>query len=254
MSARPVTHTVLYGPPGSGKTYFAASCPTPMLVFLFDLPGKETAYLEQGAAYDLRGDSYKGYDVSYVFEKNKKGEEDIRIEHWYDEDPGNPVCFKEFQKRIIEFTREHEYEDYATVVLDSLTFMQAACIREAQRINPKVKDIRRLYMNARFMLEPILMNRLGSLPCNVVLTAHERVDQDDESGRVIYQGPAAPGQLKNNLGAGYTELYHTFTRKRRGDVEYLMQTRGDRHWPAMSTVAKAPDPCWNDYESIWEDE
>lgn len=251
---KPALHVVAYGPPGTGKSHLAATFPTPMLVFMWDLPGKETPYLEHGATYDLRADSERGVEYTYVYDSKKKEDESIRIEHWFDDDPAHPVAFKAFQSRIVEFTREREYEDYATVVVDSLTFMQAACIRECERQNPKMKDIRRLYMNARFMLEPILMNRLGSLPCNVVLTAHERVDQDDESGRVIYQGPAAPGQLKNNLGAGFTELYHCYTRKRKREVEYLMQTRGDRHWPAMSTVAKAPDPCWNDYESVWDEE
>ena len=44
---------LVYGNPGTRKTFFAATLPKPMKVFMFDPPAKGLAYLQQGHAGPL---------------------------------------------------------------------------------------------------------------------------------------------------------------------------------------------------------
>lgn len=242
---RPNIHCVVYGVPGGGKSWFASTFPYPMLVWLFDPIGKGIAYVKRGDRSEYDTES----DTTLVYKGDK---EIVRVENYTDIDPEKPRAFKDFQARIRDFFREKEYEDYKTVVLDSLTYMQFAAINLAQKNNPTMKDIRRLYFVAKELMQPIVMHRMPNIPCNVVVTAHVYVDKDEETGRVLSQGPSAPGNIKDRVGAGYTELYHIYNEKKGGEAQYWLQTRSDRHFPAFSAVCEAPDPCENEYDALWE--
>jgi hypothetical protein len=50
---RPPLHVLVHSEPGTGKSTFAATFPKPMLVLLWDPPGKEIPYLRGGEVGDL---------------------------------------------------------------------------------------------------------------------------------------------------------------------------------------------------------
>lgn len=62
-SFRPPIHCLVYGDPGSRKSTFAATFPTPLHVFFFDPFGKEMPYLRMGSPSELQVD--ERYDVYY---------------------------------------------------------------------------------------------------------------------------------------------------------------------------------------------
>lgn len=253
---RPPIRVTSYGNPGSGKSQFAASCPTPIWVACFDLVGKERPYLKIGHEYDyMDGESDLRVPVTYVY--NKAGDMIVQIEHYHDANPDKPVALKRFRRRMQYWTRDEEAFNFNTAVVDSLTFFHLACLNDYVHCNATERekevqvDYQRAYGAAKDAMMPILMNRLGTFPINVVVIAHIQLDKDSD-GNVTDRGPAAPGALKERLGSGYTEMFRHYVKRSGSDLRYLMQTRPSTRWPhAFSGVCEAPDPCPNSYDALW---
>jgi len=92
-----------------------------------------------------------------------------------------------------------------TLVIDSATGFTDILMAEVKRQQPSVKDGRQLY---GFYLEAgkQFLGKLTQIRKNVVLTAHERIEQDAMTGITQYR-VAWPGQLGDYLGAFFTNVW-----------------------------------------------
>lgn len=243
-------HVIIYGDSGSGKSTAAATFPKEMVVFMFDPFGKDTPYLKRGEPSDLGVDEH-GTKYREVYSR-KTGALLIRLEYYLDDNPQKPTAYRRFLNRMTTF--QDEYDEWQTVVVDSLTFMELTARKHAQyNLNPNAKDGRQWYGSAKDALEEMLMMRFGAFPMNVVVCAHISETKDEVHGGFI-RGIHAVGKLGKNLPAGYSELYRAFVRRdKAGNSEYLWQTRSDIMWNASSQVS-APDPCIPKYAMIWTGE
>lgn len=240
-------HWLLYGDSGSGKSTGIATWPKPMIVFAFDPFGKETPYLKKGTPTGLSQDSL-GTPFREVV--SKKGELLIRLEYFIDAEPELPIAYPRFLKRIRDF--QSEYGQWATAVVDSITFMELAARKWHQYgLNPTAREPRQWFSGSTDLLEEMLMIRFGSLPMNVCIAAHVDEDKDEAMGTFV-RNPKAPGRMRKSLGAGYSELYRAYAvRGERGDLEYWWQTKPDKQYSASSQIG-APDPCPPVYSAIWQ--
>ncbi len=245
-------HWILYGDFGQGKSTGASTFPKPMLVYCFDPFGKETPYLRRGTPSEL---GVTDLGVPYREVVSKKGELLIRIEYYHDIEPTHPTAYATFLKRMVDFQRE--YDQWKTVVVDSITFMEL-CSRKWNQyvLNPfpmyaAGKDMRQWFGGSTENLEEMLMMRFGALPMNVVIIAHVDEDKDEVMGAIV-RNVNAPGRLRKRLAIGYSEVYHAFAQRGEDSrVEYWWQTRPDRSYAASSQIG-APDPCPPTYSAIWQ--
>lgn len=248
LNGRPPLHALVYGDPGSKKSTFAATFPLPMNVFFFDPIGKDGPYLRVGNPTDFyhgQGENFLSRDVI-----DDNGELMIRLNYFGDVNPKQPTGFKAFLTRMQQFYNELDY--WQTAVVDSLTFMEFTARKHEQYVlNKSAKDQRQWWAGATDALEEMIQGSLGAMPINVVVIAHIDEHKDDFNGQILRR-PKAPGRLSKGVAAGYSEVYHAFAfRDEQGKQDYALQTEPDNMWICESQV-NAPNPCWPNYDAIWE--
>ena len=246
---RPFAHAIAYGDSGGGKSTFAATWPKPMVVFFFDPFGKEMPYLKRGQSGDL--ETYEdGTPFRRVYSKKDAEREIIRIEHYVDPEPEQPEAYTRFRNRMRGF--QHEYAEWKTAVVDSVTFMELAARKFSQYVTKKTsKEPRQWFADSTDAIEEMLMMRFGSLPMNVVVCAHMSEEKDELHGTFV-RNPSAPGRMSKRMPAGYSELYRCYVgREANGEDFYALQTRGNTMYNSSSQV-DAPDPCVPNYAALWE--
>ena len=261
---RPNIHMLLYGEPGSGKSTFLATFPKPMLVFGLDPYDKMAPYTRCGRVVKPDDpDTVKFYDALGIQVKDvvdrTSGELLVRIEHYVDADPTCPTAFDAFERRMVDFATEAP--SWATVGLDSLTFLMRASMVRAQKNKPMKMyepgtDTRQWYGLVKFDIESVLMSRTPWWDTNVGICCHTKEDKD-EFAEGILRGIRAPGTLSKDGPAGFGETYRSFVAKEKTkdgkgvERHFKLQTRSDMLWFANSVVCQAPDPCEANYEALW---
>jgi hypothetical protein len=246
---RPPIHCTIYGDTGSRKSTFAGTFPKPIAVNCFDPHGKDTPYLRLGVPTELEIDDRFGTYFREVY--SKQGEVIVRLDYFIDADPKRPTAYRSFLSRMQAF--HDEYDQWKTIVNDSVTFMEFICRKNEQyHLNPTAKDARQWWGGSTNELEEMLLGTFGALPLNVVNICHIDEDKDEFNG-VISRKPKAPGRLGKGIAAGYGEMYHAYVARAtpQSEREWLLQTQPDAMWMA-STQIGAPDPCAPHYEALWE--
>lgn len=263
MSQHPNTHTLLYGESGSGKSTFLSTFPKPLLVMGFDPYDKMAPYTRCGKVQPLSSqadiDFYAQLGIEAKDVVDDKGDLVVRIEHYVDPDPQQPSAFDAFERRMVSFAQEAP--QWATVGLDSLTFLMRASMVRAQ-FNKPMKlyapgtDTRQWYGMVKFDIESVLMSRAPWWATNVVICCHTKEDKD-EFAEGILRGIRAPGTLSKDGPAGFGETYRSYVAKeqdkstKKVERKFMLQTRSDNMWFANSVVCQAPDPCEADYNKLW---
>lgn len=257
LEYRPPLHVLQFGDAMGGKSSAAASFPKPLLVLLFDLPGKEAPYLRLGTPEIQEDGHISVFDAA--------GDELVRIERYNDLNPEKPVAWANFRKRVTSLHSEMDY--WQTVVLDSFTLAEICARYESQyRLNVNAKDPRQHYAYSTEELERLVLVRLGSLPCNVVVNLHidEVIVQDannlggvstavkDTINGIRLASPAAPGRLRKRLPAGFTCLFRTFASGKDGIRRSLWQCQADSTYNAGSNILDLPPVMEANYDALWE--
>jgi AAA domain len=256
-------HCLVYGESGTKKSTFAASFPTPMLVFFFDPLGKDGPYLRRGEPTGLIPSQFDNFPAQEVYEIDPTQQEGVgllmRLEYFPDPLPTKPRGYATFLTRFAQVqshvfgVRPIEGEPaWKTIVFDSATFMELAARKYAQYVlDPTSKDPRRWYGASKEQLEETLLIAAGSLAVNIVTICH--VDEDkDEAGGFMVRNPSLPGKLRKAMASGYGEFYHSYiTATDKGAVAYHLQTQGNQLFNAGSQIL-APNNCPPQYQALWE--
>jgi len=199
-SAMDVTATTEYlkvaiiGEPGTGKSVFASSFPTPGFVFDFS-----------GGIITYRG---KNFD--------------------YEQYPTTPRGWDKFQTDFRSVATKVAEGQYQTVVFDDCTSMTDLAMEKAMSLDPKRSATGGPIWNIHYMMVRNLMEgslrRLVELPCNIVLIAHMELDKDEETGAILSAHPMLTGQLAIKMPGYFDEVYYTSTRKEGDKVKWMVQT------------------------------
>jgi hypothetical protein len=172
---------LLIGPPGSGKTTTVCGFPNGYVLDLDVNLGGALRFLKaRNQPLPL------GYDRVDI---NEKGEVVPPLLRW----------------QRLEALISNSPPEVETIVIDSATGLTDLLMQEVKRQQPSVKDGRQLYM---FYLEAgkQFLNKFVLLRKHVVLTAHEKIEQDAMTGITQYR-VAWPGQLGDYVGAFFTNVW-----------------------------------------------
>ncbi len=214
----------ILGDYGTGKSTFAATCPTPAYVFNFD----------------NRIITYKGEDFDYdTFPLSAKG--------WVD-----------FEQKNVQVRKAVAEGKYKTVVVDSTTSMTDIAMERAMQLDPKRSPTDGPIWNIHFMMVRNLIEgrirQLINLPCNLVVIAHLNIVLDNETGAVIDIAPLLTGQLSVKIPGYFDEVYIATTKRKLDKTEYLLQTVPVGLKKARSALSGKkhilPDFIPNDYNEV----
>lgn len=228
---------LLVGPPGTGKTCFAASLPLPILYLDFDGKVNSAArWFEEDKerldAIDVRPLSKMLGDADPIAEMN-------RI----------------ISEELIPQQRSGEMK-YKTLVLDSITTFSTAVLQHIVKTNPGIKR-----MASRQGVQPcqqdygILKREFGrlipgilSLEMNIVMTAHVKTDKSDLTGEII-RTPVMDGSFGESLPIFFEEVWRTWNKD---GVPYA-QTKSDNYYNfCRSQIKNLPNPTELNYRKIKE--
>lgn len=202
------------GPPGVGKTCFAAGLPTPMLVLDFD------DKIDSAAAW-------------YANDPERLKQIEVRS-YGKKLDGSDPIA--ELNKLISEELIPQQRSGtmkYKTLVIDSATTFSSAVLAHIVKTNPGIKRVTSAQGVQPGMQDFGILKRefeklipgLISLPMNVVMTAHIKIDRSELTGEII-RSPIMDGSFAANLPIYFKEVYRVFMK----DGKPHAQTKSDAYY------------------------
>ena len=236
---------LLQGEPGSGKTTLACGLPG---AFVIDIDGNLGGPVRYRQAHNLP------LPVAYGrVDRNDDGSEIVVM--MPDKKTINQPATMAAQWQRLDTLLGQAIADpeCETIVIDSATGLADQMHAETRRANSSVKDGRQIYS---FFLQDgkRLMSTLTRIRKHVVLTAHERVEQDAMTGTTNAEGVAVggikqyrivwPGQLGDYIGAFFTNVWRTEIRSTGLGLnlkrEYLVRTSQDTQHPGLKNDYELP--------------
>ena len=249
----PSSQFLVYGDPGSGKSQFAATFPTPMLVLFTDPRGKAMPYIKLGTLLDEG--VYDDNTPYSVVGSKKTGKPAITIEYYTDDNirggPRTVYAYERLEQRLAGLKDEVFAGQWKTVVLDSLSFLEYQVRKLHQyKLNPEsnagnVQDARQWYNSSAEVIEEFCYSHLAWLPINVVVLAHVRDTKSNIRGQTTWV-PEAPGVKGRKLPGAFAEVYvlHSTGEGR------CLQTENDTAFIATTQIM-APNGCYPRYRDLW---
>ena len=216
----------ILGDYGTGKSTFAASCPTPGYVFDID----------NGIL------SYRGKDWEYdTVELSGAG--------W--------VKFEKYFREVKAAVKEGKYK---TVVFDSTTSFMDLCMERAMQLDPKRSPEGGPIWNVHYMIVKNLaapkLRELLTFNCNVILIGHWKTSTDAKTGNIISVDPLLTGDLAEKVPGYFDEVYSATTRQKGGKEEFILRTITRGYYKARSRISGLehilPDELPNNYDAIME--
>lgn len=210
------------GERGTGKSFFAATFPTP--AFLFD--------------FDKQATVYRGLDVDY---------------EQYD---FSSLGWVKFEKDLAKVLLEKKYK---TIIIDSMTSFQSLAMERALAINPSRNEAGGAKFEVHYSLIRTLvegnMRKILSYIGYKVIIAHLEADKDKE-GSIIGYHPLLPGALKTILPSFFGEILYSSRRYLDNKQSYVLQTVNLGFYNARSNLSGRqkllPDFVPNDFNSIMD--
>ena len=211
------------GEPGTGKSIFGSTFPTPG--FIFDFANSII--------------SYKGLDFDY------------------EQYPLSPQGWTKFEKDLVQLKKDVAEEKYLSVLIDDLSAMTAVCMERALQLDPKRSPTGGPVWNVHYSMVRNLMEgrlkQIMALPCNIHFIAHIEILRNDE-GQITGVAPMLTGALPVVITGYFDEVYYHTTKREGGDTKWLVQTVPMGYNRARSRLSgklrTLPDLLPNDYNEI----
>lgn len=226
---------LLIGPPGTGKTCAAISFPYPILVLDFDNK------INSAAAW-------------YAEDKERLENVEVRnLSRKLDGSDSIAELNKIINDELIPQQKAGQMK-YKTLVIDSATTFSAAVLSHIVKTNPGVKRVTSQQGVQPGMSDYGILRRefarlipgLLSLPMNVVMTAHIKVDRSELTGEII-RSPLMDGSFAVELPVYWEEVYRVFMK----DGKPYAQTKNDQMYDfCRSQIPKLPNPIELKYEEL----
>lgn len=200
---------LIYGGSGTGKTTFAGTFPKP---YFFDFDGGML--------------TLKGKDVEY--------------DTYVDKNPaGRPTAWSDFEAKITSlYEAGRDQFPYESVIIDSMTTLQECCMRYIQYNNRSASKMPTL-QEWGMLIDKLqdTLYKVTSLDCNVVVTAHEQVIQDDLTSEILVLPLISGKKLPDRLPLWFDEVYHArVERGKNREPIYQVMTVAERKYKAKSRL------------------
>jgi hypothetical protein len=205
---------LLMGDTGTGKTFIARTARKPVHIDSFDKVG--TLCLKEWID--------KGEVVV-----------DTRYEH---EDPLKPSAYELWQKEFTNRVRNKYFENFGTYMLDSSTEFANAVMNKILMMDGRAgtapmftKD----YVPQKVQLEAWI-NRILTLPCDVIVTGHLEIVKDDNIGNVEYRYMTT-GKAQQVIPLRFAEKWVSITKETNAGIEYQIVTKRTGKYLASSSIS-----------------
>lgn len=234
---KPVEHlkVLVCGPPGTGKTCFAAGFPYPALVLDFDSKINSAA-----AWYEKDSERLQNIEVRNLGKRLTESDPIAEL---------NRIIREE----LIPMQAKGEVK-YKTLIIDSATTFSSAVLNHIVKTNPGTKRVASAQGVQAGMQDFGILKRefaklipgLLSLPMNVVMTAHIKTDRSELTGEII-RSPIMDGSFSQELPIYFEEVYRVFMK----DGKPLAQTKSDSAYDfCRSQIPRLPNPVELKYENL----
>ena len=181
-----------FGPSSSGKSFAIKTLPAPIHVFSFDPGGSEPLYNEI---------------------QNGR----ITVDRFEELSYKDPQCLRNFEKAYTEEKAMGLFDYVNCVVLDSLTMYLQACmyhvLKERKKVGEQPGKLEWGMSNTMIMK---MINELMTLPCHLVLIAHEDIKEDEKRGLLTRTIVANKG-VQLIVPALFTEIYYQKSDFKKGE-------------------------------------
>lgn len=251
-------HTCAFlGDSGTGKSTLAAQYPhtgeRPQLVIMFDPPAKAYPYQEglevQRSDDPLYAEMGMYADDCFDAESNWVR----RIEYYIDPDPNQPRAAQNIEYRLGGF--EASAMDWSSVVFDSMSFYQYACLRKAKHLFPMPAGKEQgsnlaWYNQVKEDVNRLVRSQAVWWPITSIFIFHTSEEKTEFASEVV-RGMAAVGKLPTELPSGLAEMYRLYVQRSGDQYHHRVQTKHDGLWMATSIIAHAPSPCEANFRKLW---
>lgn len=224
---------LVYGNAGTGKTCFAAGFPYPILYLDFD------SKVDSAAAW-------------YASDKARLENIDVRdLSKQLDGSDSIQKMNEIIKTELIP--NQNSQSKVKTLVIDSVTTFSSAVLNHIIKTNPGVKRVvsaqglqpaQSDYGILRREFEKLIPGLL-SLPMNVVMLGHVKVDKDDLTGEV-FRGPMIDGKFGQALPIYFKEVYRSHMK----DGKPMAQTQSDMYYSCRSQIPRLPNQIELTYTNL----
>ena len=205
---------LIYGESGSGKTTAACTMPGPVLIHSFDPNGSLSVAELVAEGRIISDDRYQL--------------EDMR----------SPRAWMKWEQEMSIRMATGFFTHIGTLVIDSITLWSQACLNDILRLAgrpgaiPQQQDYNVMTSRIRDWFQ-----KLTTLPCSLVMTAHVDISKDDTTGRIL-AGPMIVGKLKKAAMLYFDEVYVSIAKSGAKGTEYSLTTAGDGTFPARTRIGR----------------
>lgn len=219
-----------YGDWGSGKTTFAATGRYPILFHSFD-PGGTTSIRDKIESGNVLADTQ--------WEMSTEGFQDLKggVSSKGVKTVTDPDLFEKWAKEVNRLHEMGFFSSLGTFVIDSYTTFSDALMAFVKKKRGTLGSKNTFDdWGANREKTKDVIKQLMSLPCNVVLTAHQDTERDETTGDLV-GGPMAAGKLTKELPLLFDEVYYHNVEGEGEDVTYQLHMKKHRFFPARSRLA-----------------
>lgn len=216
----PIKRILVIGPSGSGKSSQMWTLPGRKFLYLFD---PNTLSTIQGLDLEYEPFLPELSELDPSLKKfNKEGKSDRFGE------PREPTLWNRWTADLNQRGASGFFNDFDWLCIDSLTFLNKACMARQLFINGRYGDIEDLG-DYRIVGSKItqVFDSIVSLPLNIYMTGHLDTFQDEKTKKLMVQIRAA-GSSRAMLPLIFTDIWATERdENNKGEVIYQIRTRPD---------------------------
>ena len=155
------------------------------------------------------------------------------------ENSKHPTAWDAFERAYAEHKKLGFFKEVGTFVIDSLTMMAEALMNKLVKRAIKGDRTPGVPILQDWMIQMItlqnVLKEVTSLPCDVLITAHNDIDKDEVTGK-ISAGPMVTGKLKARLPIIFDELWVAIAKGTAKGSEYSLLTQNDGYWKARTRL------------------
>lgn len=200
------------GGTGTGKTFSLRTARQPILIHSFDPDGQVSIrdFIQKGG----------------IYVDNRYEQDDIK----------DPKTWLNWEKEYFRLKTAGVFNQLGTFALDSATTWSATAmnlvLKKAGRPGgtPQQND----YLPAMVMVENAIKD-MTSLPCDIILLAHEDPDKDEATGRMFIH-PLFIGKLKLRVPLLFSEVYFAQAKETSKGTEYSFLTQATGMYKARTRL------------------